>query len=80
MKDKERLGITNLHHTPYSPDFNPIGDTWAILKARLRRHSRKLTSEEELWVAIQEEWEGVTIRTVNKLIVGMETEAQVGGH
>jgi transposase len=65
------LKISNFPHPPHSPDLNAIENMWAILKKRLRRRRRTPSSEEELWEAIQEEWEGIPIRVVTKLVQGM---------
>ena len=68
---RRELRVNNLDHPPYSPDLNPIENMWAVLKRRLRQRSRIPTSEDEIWEAVQEEWEAIPIGTVNKLVEGM---------
>jgi transposase len=59
-------------HPLHSPDLSPIIENmWEILKKRLRRRRRTPSSEEELWEAIQEEWEGIPIRVIHKLVQEM---------
>lgn len=65
------LKIINFPHPAYSPDLNPIENMWAMVKAKIRKRRRVPSSEEELWTAIQDAWEAIPVRTVNKLIGGM---------
>ncbi len=67
-KEREKLRINSLPHPAHSPDLNPIENMWSIIKSNLRRRSRIPTSEDELWEAIQQEWEAIPISTINKLV------------
>lgn len=71
QSERDKLKITNFPHPAHSPDLNPIENMWSIVKTKLRRRSRIPTSEDELWRAIQEEWDAIPIRTVNRLVDGM---------
>jgi len=44
----ERKGCTLKYLPTFSPDLNPIGQHWAILKARLRKHRLPQQSLEEV--------------------------------
>ena len=46
----ERAGATLLYLPPYSPDFNPIENAFAKLKALLRKAGER--TFEGLWTAI----------------------------
>jgi transposase len=47
----EQAGATLLHLPPYSPDFNPIENAFAKLKALLRKAAAR--TPDELWEAIR---------------------------
>ena len=68
---RRQLRIVSLDHPAYSPDLNPIENLWAILKRRIKRPPRIPTSEEELWEAIQQEWQAIPVSIVNKSILSM---------
>jgi transposase len=46
----ERIGATLLYLPPYSPDFNPIEQAFAKLKAQLRKAAARTV--DELWAVI----------------------------
>ena len=48
----EAAGATRVFLPPYSPDFNPIEQAFAKLKARLRKAAAR--SVDDLWAAIAE--------------------------
>jgi transposase len=48
----EAIGATHLLLPPYSPDFNPIEQAFAKLKARLRKAAAR--TKDALWLAIAE--------------------------
>ncbi len=48
----EAAGATRVLLPPYSPDFNPIEQAFAKLKARLRKAAAR--SVDDLWAAIAE--------------------------
>jgi DDE superfamily endonuclease len=63
---KEANNIQNLAHPAQSPDLNPIEGIWSIIKQRLRR--RIFDSEEEMKVALQEEWDKITMDEIRDRI------------
>ena len=63
---KEAHNIKNLKHPPQSPDLNPIEGIWNIIKQRLRR--RIFDSEEEMKIALQEEWDKITLEEIRSRI------------
>ena len=54
-----------------SPDLNPIEHLWSELERRIRRHSKNVTSINELESALQEEWSKITSDVLMKLIESM---------
>ena len=48
----ERAGVTLIYLPPYSPDFNPIEQAFAKLKADLRKAAARTV--DDLWAAIAE--------------------------
>ena len=56
-----------------SPDFNPIENSWALLKEKIRQRNPVLKNLDELEVAAREEWAALpqqqiaaAIRNVNR--------------
>ena len=50
-----------------SPDMNIIEHVWNELDRRIRRRKRLPRNQEELWVALQEEWYGLDLAFIRKL-------------
>jgi transposase len=69
--EREKHGIPNTDWPPGSPDFNPIECIWTILKCRIkwRRASEHVTTVVQMQVVLQEEWEKITVKEINKEIV-----------
>lgn len=61
--------ITNLKHLAQSPDLNAIEAIWNIIKQRLRR--RVFDSEDDIKVALQEEWDKITLKEIRDRISEM---------
>jgi hypothetical protein len=66
---KDQNYILNLKHPAQSPDLNPIEGIWNIIKQRLR--CRVFYTDEELKVALQEEWDKITLEDIRKRIATM---------
>ena len=67
---KVHLGIQWEMNPPNSSDLNPIKTIWRIIKQRLK--SRGVIFEEAILCrAIQEEWDKITIKEINKTISTM---------
>lgn len=54
-----------------SPDLNPIEHLWADLKKRIARKRGDITSKQDLWEAIEEEWEATPKSLLRSLIDSM---------
>jgi hypothetical protein len=64
---KCKLGVRTESNCPESPDLNPIENIWRIIKQRLK--SRGLFwHERELQLAIEEEWDKITLEEINTAI------------
>jgi transposase len=68
-----------------SPDMNPIEHVWAYLDQQLRSRPILPTNREELWKALQEEWEQIPIEFITKLYDSMPDRVNTllkakGGH
>ena len=68
-----------------SPDMNPIEHLWAQLENALQRRPNRPMNEEQLWQAVQEEWENVNMWDVRRLIFSMRRRCTAlveagGGH
>jgi len=55
----------------YSPDLNIIENAWHELDHRIRKRNPLLTSEDQLWVALQEEWGKLDQEYIDKLYSSM---------
>lgn len=70
---KKSIGIETLKDwPPSSPDLNPIENIWRVLKQRLKRHGKIITSKEELKAAIKQEWDRLQPEEWTKYIQSME--------
>ena len=63
-------GVESLDWPAQSPDLNIIENLWSTLQKRIA--GRKIGSQEELWEAIQEEWEAIPREDIIKLFQGMK--------
>ena len=58
--------VTVMDWPPQSPNLNPIENVWKSLGERSKARNSKTT--EQLWNALQEEWNKITRQDINKLI------------
>jgi len=67
----ESFDIALLKWVARSPDLNPIERLWAILQRRVsdKHHPQTL---DELLRAIQKEWDALSQRTINALVLGFD--------
>lgn len=63
---RQSYGIKSLAHPPNSPDLNPIEPVWILLKDRVANILGFRSSTEEIWEAVQEAWESITIEEINR--------------
>ncbi|KAF7967399.1 hypothetical protein HWV62_34425 [Athelia sp. TMB] len=67
LKDlRAELGIENLEHLPSSPDLNPLGPLWLILKNQVANIPGSADSLEKLWGAVQQGWGEITDEDIKK--------------
>jgi transposase len=67
---KRRLGIKWEANCPESPDLNPIETIWRLVKQRLKTRGLILDPT-DLRRAIEEEWDKITLKEINKAIASM---------
>ena len=70
---------------PSSPDLNPIENIWHLLKTRLNKRNPHPTTMAAVRVAILEEWNGITIDEIRRVVDNMPQRVQAvlaaeGGH
>ena len=68
----DQAGAKTVLWPPYSPDMNPIENVWAILKQRLSKRKVKPQTEDELWAAIEEEWNALDLETIRNCVKSFE--------
>ena len=68
----ENVAVMDWH--PQIPDLNPIEDVWKTLGERSKARNPKTT--EQLWNALQEEWNKITRQDINKLISSCSRRCQ----
>jgi len=66
------IDIPNITHPPSSPDLNPIEHAWGYITAQLRKQRPKPTSQNDLWIHIQQLWDGIPQETINRWCLSME--------
>lgn len=64
-------GLNVLPWPPQSPDMNPIEHVWNEVERRIRKRSPLPHSAEDLWEALQEEWNGFGTEFLEKLYNSM---------
>ena len=72
------MSVEVLPWPSYSPDFNPIEHLWDELGRRLRLRRRQPVNRQTLIRALQEEWERIRQRIVQKLVLSMRRRL-IGG-
>ena len=74
-----------LPHPAQSPDTNPIEHVWHQLKIRINGREEVPKNLDELWEALQQEWNKIDINFINSLVRSMPDWVQAvykakGGH
>ena len=68
-------GTRRLYLPANSPDLNLIENVWHLLKGRLRKRFTLVEdrphTEEQLWTAMEEEWEAIDQITIDSLLDSM---------
>lgn len=77
--------ITTLPWPSMSPDLNPIEHLWDVLDRRVRARESAPATPNELFLALQEEWEAIPAQTISNLIASMPRRCRAviaaeGGH
>jgi transposase len=54
-----------------SPDMNPIENLWNIIDQKIRKRKNKPANVNELWEAVQQEWNGLDKQIIRNLYVSM---------
>jgi transposase len=63
---RDQLGMHRLPHPPNSPNLNPIEPLWFLLKKRVARIPGHRRSLDDLWEAVKQAWESITVEEINK--------------
>ena len=66
--------VTVMDWPPSSPDLNPIENVWKTLGVSSKARNPKTT--EQLWNALQEEWNKITQQDIHKLISSCSRRCQ----
>ena len=74
-----RNGIEVLSWPANSPDMNPIEHAWAELEHKVQCRDPHPTNIEELWVALQEEWETLQLSYREELYKSMPRQVNALG-
>lgn len=70
LKALKEMGIRLLEGWPaQSPDLNPIENLWGTLQDNLYHHD--ITTVDDLWAALQEEWDKITLQDLRAYIDSM---------
>jgi hypothetical protein len=63
--------VESIPHPAQSPDLNPIEHVWKRLKVLVNGRAHRPRNPDELWVALQEEWEKIDVDFINSLVCSM---------
>ena len=67
----ENQEIEVLPWPAYSPDLNPIEHCWDMLDQAVRKREVQPTNLNQLQIALSEEWQNLSQRSINKLVESM---------
>ena len=73
---RDTNAMASIPHPPQSPDLNPIKHVWKELKVFVNQRPTPPKNKDELWVALQEEWEKIDVGFINALIESMPRRVQ----
>ena len=71
------VGLLRVIWAAQSPDLNPIGNLWHIIKIRVSGQRHRIRSVEEMRIAISEEWERLTEEDYRKCIENMHKRCKL---
>ena len=69
-------GINRMDWPSKSPDLNPIEHVWSFMKHNLSQRLLPHHTIADLRRMVQEEWNGLTMQFINRLIRSMNTRAR----
>ena len=75
-KFRTENAMETISHPPQSPDLNPIKHGWKRLKVLVNERPIRPKDKEELWTALQEEWQKIDVDFINALIDSMAHRVQ----
>jgi len=73
---RDANAMASIPHPPQSPDLNPIEHVWKKLKVLVNQRPTRPKTKDELWMALQEEWEKIDVGFINALIESMPRRVQ----
>lgn len=65
---RQKLGITSINHPPNCSDLDAVENLQQQLRLRLEHLKRQVTSLDKLGEQIQQAWDELGIKTVNRLV------------
>ena len=77
--------IQTLVRPPYDADLSPIGHVWDELGKKIRNRNPAPHNVAELTAALQDEWQNIPMRTLNRLMGSIHRRIRAaiaprGGH
>ena len=70
-KFRSKNSMETFPHPAQSPDANPIEHVWKWLKVLVNKCPQHPRNLDELWLALQEEWEKIDLAFINSLVYSM---------
>ena len=71
-----RQGITRMNWPAKSPDLNPIENVWSVMKHNISQRLTPNSTMADLRRMVLEEWQGLTMQFINRLVRSMNTRAR----
>lgn len=68
--------IPSIIWPPSSPDLNPIGNIWNLLKNHLNPHNSRSKGKNQVKIAVLKEWERITDKDLQKFVDSMSERVQ----